>query len=54
VFVDHRRSFTVVLSGPKAYEEFTPEQKRLMIIILAIMQETVDNESVRNWNPQRE
>jgi predicted HTH transcriptional regulator len=48
VFIDNQSSFTVVLSAPKIYEEFTPEEKRLMIIILAIMQETVDNESVRN------
>lgn len=48
VFINHQNSFIVVLSAPKSYEEFTPEEKRLMIIILAIMQETIDNESVRN------
>jgi ATP-dependent DNA helicase RecG len=48
VFVDHRNAFTVILSAPKQYEEFTPEEKRLMIIILVIMNNTVDNESVRN------
>lgn len=48
VFVDHSNSFTVVLSAPKAFEEFSPQEKRLMIIILAIMNESVDNESIRN------
>lgn len=48
LFIDHQSSFTVVLSAPKSYEEFTPEEKRLMILILAIIQETLDNESVRN------
>jgi len=48
VFIDHRNSFTVILSAPKIFEEFTPEEKRLMIIILCIMHETIDNESVRN------
>lgn len=48
ILVDHKNSFLVVLSAPKAYEEFTSEEKRLMIIILVLMQETIDNESVRN------
>lgn len=48
LFVDNRVSFNVVLSAPKAYAEFTPEEKRLMVIILAIMQDNVDNESIRN------
>ncbi|MGE3320302.1 MAG: ATP-binding protein [Candidatus Berkiella sp.] len=48
IFINHLNSLTVVLSAPKSYEEFSAEEKRLMIIILAIMQETVDNESVRN------
>lgn len=48
ILIDHKNSFTVILSAPKAYEEFTAEEKRLMIIILVIMQEAVDNESVRN------
>lgn len=48
IFINHQNSLTVVLSAPKAYEEFTAEEKRLMIIILAIMHETIDNESVRN------
>lgn len=48
ILVDHKNSFTVTLSAPKAYEEFTAEEKRLMIVILVIMQEAIDNESVRN------
>lgn len=48
VFIDQQNSFTVILSTPKAYEAFTAQEKRSMIIILAIIQETLDNESVRN------
>jgi ATP-dependent DNA helicase RecG len=48
IFIDNHNSFTAVLSAPKGFENFTPEEKRLMIIILAIMQESLDNESVRN------
>ncbi len=48
VFIDNKTSFIATLSAPKAFEEFTPEEKRLMIIILAIMQEKIDNESIRN------
>jgi len=48
VFVDNQNSFTVTLSAPKGYEDFSAQEKRLMIIILAIMQETLDNESIRN------
>lgn len=48
LFINHPNSLTVILSAPKSYEEFSAEEKRLMVIILAIMHETVDNESVRN------
>lgn len=48
VFIDHQNSFTVILSAPKSYEEFTSNEKRLMVIILTIMNETIENESVRN------
>lgn len=48
IFVSNHNSFSVTLSAPKAFEEFTSEEKHLMVIILLIMQETVDNESVRN------
>jgi len=47
-FSDLEGVFTVTLSAPKKYEEFTPKEKRLMIVILAIMQEKLDNESIRN------
>jgi predicted HTH transcriptional regulator len=48
MFIDQQNSFTVMLSAPKAYEDFSSQEKRLMMIILAIMQEPLDNESVRN------
>src|SRR5947207_10153394 len=43
LLIDHKNSFSVILSGPKAFEAFTTQEKRTMIIILAIMQETLDN-----------
>ncbi len=49
IFFDNQNSFTVSLSAPKTYEAFSAQEKRLMIIILAIMKESIDNESVRNY-----
>lgn len=48
LFINHENSFSVILAAPKIFESFTPEEKKLMIIILAIMHEVIDNESVRN------
>lgn len=48
IFNNQENSFTVILSAPKNYEEFNPDEKRLMIYILAIMHDTLDNESIRN------
>lgn len=48
LFIDQQNSFTVVLSAPKSYDAFTVQEKKQMIIILAIMQGSLDNESVRN------
>lgn len=48
LFINDKNTFTVILSAPKAFSDFTPEEKRLMIIIMIIMQDSVDNESVRN------
>ena len=47
IFIDQENSFTAILSAPKAFEDFSPEEKRSMVIIMIIMQEYVDNESVR-------
>jgi predicted HTH transcriptional regulator len=46
--INSENSFKLILHAPKAYEEFTPKEKRDMIIILVIFQESFDNESVRN------
>lgn len=48
LFINHENSFKVILSAPKSFSEFTPEEKRLMVIILMIVHGQVDNESVRN------
>jgi len=47
-FVDNPNSFKVILSAPKSFEEFTAEEKRMMVLILAVMQGQVDNKSIRN------
>ena len=39
---------TAVLSGPKRYEEFSPEEKRLTALVLLIMEDTIDNECLRH------
>ncbi len=46
--INFENSFKVILSAPKAYEHFTPKEKHSMMIILAIMQEFIDNENVRH------
>ncbi len=48
IFKDNKNSFTAVLSAPKSYEDFSAEEKRLMVIILLLMHDQIDNESVRN------
>ncbi len=48
IFIDQHGTFTVVLSAPKAYEAFSPQEKKLMVVILLIMEHEVDNESIRN------
>ncbi len=47
VFISHPSSFVVTLSAPKQFEEFTPEEKRLMVVVMITMNETIGNESVR-------
>lgn len=47
IFINHENSFVVILSAPKKYEDFSAEEKRLMIVILVIMRDQVDNESIR-------
>ena len=49
IFINRDNSFAVILSAPKEFENFTVEEKRLMVIILLIMQDQVDNERVRNY-----
>ena len=46
--IDDNKSFKMILSAPKAYEEYSPEEKKLTVLILLIMESTIDNESVRN------
>lgn len=47
VFIDNENSFTAILSAPKSFEDFSHEEKKLMIIIMLIMHELIDNENVR-------
>lgn len=48
ILIDQDNSFTIILSAPKSFEEFSPEEKRLMIIIMVIMHESIDNKNVRH------
>jgi ATP-dependent DNA helicase RecG len=48
IFIEHDNSFTIILSAPKSFDEFSPEEKRLMVIIIVIMHEYIDNKNVRN------
>ena len=48
MFQDQQSGFTVTLSAPKPYEEFTPEEKRLTAITLLIIEGKIDNESLRH------
>ena len=47
MFISQENSFTAILSAPKSFEEFSPEEKKIMVIIMIILQEHIDNESVR-------
>jgi ATP-dependent DNA helicase RecG len=47
-FIDDKNTFKVILSAPKAYENYLPEEKKLTVLILLIIENTIDNESIRN------
>lgn len=42
------RSFKIVLSAPKEYEDYTSDEKRLTVLVLLILEQELDNESLRN------
>lgn len=46
--VDEQRSFRMTLSAPKAFEEYTPDEKRFTVMVLLILEREIDNESLRN------
>lgn len=45
---DENKSFKIVLSAPKEYESYTPEEKRLTVLVLLILEQEIDNESLRH------
>ncbi len=47
-FVDQDSSFKVILSGPKDFQQFTYEEKQLTLIIMLIIDDFINNESIRN------
>jgi ATP-dependent DNA helicase RecG len=47
-FIDDGHTFKAVLSAPKHYDDFTPEEKRLSVVVLLITDQKIDNEAVRN------
>lgn len=48
ILYNENRSFKIVLSAPKEYEQYTPEEKRLTVLVLLILEQEIDNESLRN------
>lgn len=48
VFTASADSFKVTLSGPKKFEDYTPTEKRLTVLVMLILSEYIDNESVRH------
>lgn len=42
------RSFKIILSAPKDYDSYSPEEKRLTVLVLLIIEQEIDNESLRN------
>ncbi len=48
ILYDENRSFKIVLSAPKEYEDYTPEEKRLTVLVLLILEQEIDNEGLRN------
>ena len=43
-----QKSFKIVLSAPKDYESYSPAEKRLTVMILLLLEQEIDNESIRN------
>jgi predicted HTH transcriptional regulator len=41
-------SVKVTLSGPKKFEDYSPQEKRLTVIVTLILADKIDNESLRN------
>lgn len=48
IFLDNQAAFKAILSGPKKFDDFSPEEKRLTVLILLIMEDVIENESLRN------
>jgi predicted HTH transcriptional regulator len=48
VFIDNKISFKVILSSPKKYELFEPNERRNTVLALLINNNTIDNEVVRD------
>lgn len=46
-FVSDEYGFKVILSGPKRYEDLSPDDRRLTVLILLVLENSVDNELVR-------
>lgn len=48
ILYNENQSFKIVMSAPKSYEDYTPEEKRLTVLVLLILEQEIDNESLRN------
>lgn len=47
-FFDENRTFKIVLSAPKEYDDYTPAEKWVTVLVLLILEQEVDNEGVRH------
>jgi len=48
IFSANDDSVKVTLSGPKKFEDYSPQEKRLTVIVTLILADKIDNESIRH------
>lgn len=49
IFNNDGLCFTAILSGPKPFEEWLPDQKRMSVIGLLIIEKNIDNDLIRDY-----
>ncbi|MFW7379434.1 MAG: ATP-binding protein [Oligoflexus sp.] len=48
VFINNPSSFKVILSAPKTFDEYSPDEKRLTVLIILLIEGNITNEALRN------